>query len=147
MVYGDTLKDVLTSDRGMKLAEMAGVATLLFVLIDAVIVHPFIWENQPTLYYFIAKPLWVGLGLLVGIAALWKYTDASDRTMLVVGGLVGVVYLQLYYTVVPIPMTSGASVQIGIVGNLTEGLMTHYGAFAIAIAVVLVAYRVGGDDS
>lgn len=135
------LVDFLESDRVQWLLILGGAGIVSMVLIDAVIIHPLIWENQPALSYFVAKPLWVGLGLVAVIAASYRYGLFDRTTTLVVGGVAGVVYLQLYYTVIPVPIADGPSVQIGLVGNLTEGLLLHGGAFFVGIAAVLVLNR------
>lgn len=142
MPYVDALDDLVETARGQRLLVIASIALALFVFIDAAVVHTFIWGNEPTLFYFTVKPVFVGAGL-VGVSWLiMRSTSAGDLTAILVGALVGVVYLQLYYTVVPIPVVDGPAVQIGLFANLTEGVIVHFGALALGLVGAVVYWRV-----
>lgn len=116
------------------------IAVSLFFLVDWGVIHPIIWDNDPSSLYWLAKPIWVGVPMVL---AAW-YARSSFRmsraASLLVGGLAGVISLQLYYTVVPIPVEGGDAIQIGLVGNLTEGLVVHFGGLALAIVGAYFVY-------
>lgn len=131
----------VADDRTRDVLVLGAAAIALGVLIDAAVIHPFIWGNQPTVFYFTVKPVFVGIGLVAGAWYVLRRTRAGEATALFAGLLVGVVYLQLYYTVFPIPIVDGPNVQVGLFGNLTEGLIVHFGGFAIAAVVSLVVLR------
>lgn len=134
------------SERTKTVINVVGLAVAGFVATDAVIAHGVIWENDPAIWYWLAKPVWVG----VPMAAVAWWLRRSGRglgTSLLAGALAGVVSLQLYYTVVPVPIDGGPAVQVGLVGNLTEGLVVHLGALALALGAALYARQwwVGGE--
>lgn len=144
MPYLDDFAAYAGSARGERVLKLGAVAIAVGVLIDAAVIHPFVWGNQPTVFYFTVKPVFVGIGLLAGSWYLVRRTEAGEVTALLAGLFVGVVYLQLYYTLFPIPIVDGPAVQIGLLGNLTEGLVVHFGGFAIGALVALVAVRQWG---
>lgn len=113
----------------------------VFVLIDWGVIHPHIWNNDPGTMYWVAKPIVVGGFMLVAAWFLRVREGFSRGATLALSGLVGIVYLQLYYTIVPVPIDGGPSIQIGLLGNLTEGLVVHFGGLAIGVVAVLVLYR------
>lgn len=110
-----------------------------FFLVDLFYIHPVVWSNVPALFYWLAKPFWVGVPMFLTAMALMRWTDIPTVTMLVIAGIVGVVVLQLYYTVIPIPVVGGEAIQIGLVGNLTEGVGIHGGGLLLSLAAVLFA--------
>lgn len=109
-----------------------------FFLVDLFYIHPQVWENVPSLFYWVAKPFWVGVPMFLAGLALTRWTNFSMVLTLVIAGMVGIVVLQLYYTVIPIPVVGGEAIQIGLVGNLTEGVAVHGGGLIIALAAVLI---------
>lgn len=116
-------------------------AVFLFVLVDWGVIHPFIWENDPATFYWLVKPFWVGVPM---VATVWwlRRGDVLGRWQaLLAGGLVGIVSLQLYYTAVPIPVEGGDAIQVGLFGNLTEGLIVHFGGLALAIVGAILVYK------
>lgn len=117
------------------------VALAIFVLIDWGVIHPMIWDNAPDTMYWLAKPVWVAGPMLV--AAWWAITRGGFGRMsgLAVAGFVGILSLQLYYTVIPVPLQGGESLHIGLLGNLTEGLVVHFGALAIGLVAVVLLYK------
>lgn len=135
----------VTDTRWVIISTVAG-----FFLVDLFYIHPAVWNNVPALAYWIAKPIVVYIGMFLAAMAIIRYTDVEQMevfgysgyvVLLAVAGIAGIVALQLYYTVVPIPIVGGEPIQIGIIGNLTEGLGIHGGGLILAFIVVVAAMR------
>lgn len=122
-----------------------------FFLIDLFYIHPseLHFNNVPALFYWLAKPVWVGIPMFLAAVWLLRNTELSRRLAYTWAAVVGAVVLQLYYTVIPIPVVTGESIQVGLLGNLTVGVPIHGGALLLALAVVVVAIEgrrhVGGE--
>lgn len=112
-----------------------------FFLIDLYYLHPVEFENVPSLFYWLVKPFWVGVPMFLAAVWLERNTDLSRRLAYTLAGVIGVVVLQLYYTVIPIPVIGGESVQVGLVGNLTVGVPIHGTALLLALAAVVIGIK------
>lgn len=134
----------LTNTRWVVAATVGG-----FFLVDLTYVHTHVFENLPALFYWAVKPFWVGIPMFAAAWWLVNETDVSRRLAYTLAGVFGVVSLQLYYTVVPIPVVDGDPIQIGLIGNLTTGLQVHglalLGVLAVLVVVMQGRRYVGGD--
>lgn len=121
------------------IAWIVAAATGGFFLVDLFYVHPHVFDNIPSLLYWLAKPIWVGVPMFVAAFWIMDRTDFPRPLTYTIAGLAGIVSLQLYYTAVPIPVVGGESIQVGLKGNLTTGLGVHGGALLLALAVIVIA--------
>lgn len=112
-----------------------------FFLVDLFYIHPEVFDNAPALFYWAVKPFWVAVPMFLTVWWLKDNTEYDMRLKYTVGAVVGVVVLQLYYTVIPIPTTSGEAIQVGLIGNLTTGVFTHGLSLLLALAVVVLAIQ------
>lgn len=134
LVIVNTISERSLSDTKWVVAAVVGG----FFLIDLIYIHPEVFDNVPSLFYWVVKPFWVGVPMF--LAALWfiRNTDLDRRVVYTVSGVIGIVVLQLYYTVIPIPTVSGGPIQVGLVGNLTVGVPVHGAGLLLALAVVVI---------
>lgn len=109
-----------------------------FYLIDLLYVHPSVFQNVPSWFYWVVKPFWVGVPMFIIAWWLVNHTTVRRPVAFAIAGLAGIVDLQLYYSVVPIPIVNGPSIQIDLIGNLTTGLQVHGLALLVALAVIVV---------
>lgn len=116
-----------------------------FFLLDLFYVHVSVFSNVPSLFYWLVKPFWVAVPMFITAWYLITRTDLSRGTSYLIAGITGIISLQSYYTVVPIPIVNGPSIQIGVVGNLTTGLQVHGVFLVIALAAVVIGVRVFGE--
>lgn len=118
-----------------------------FFLVDLLYIHPHVWNNVPGFIYWAFKPVFVGYGMFVVAWVLFNYTDISNFLTLLIAGLGGIVVLQIYYTVVPIPIVNGPDIQIDLAGNLTQGLSVHGFGLIVAFVIVLLGMHFYGSRS
>lgn len=117
-----------------------------FFLIDLFYIHPEVWSNVPALFYWLAKPVWVGVPMFGVAWWLSRRVDWPAKWVLLVAGVAGVIVLQLYYTVVPIPVVGGDAIQIGLVGNLSGGVPVHGAGLIVALTLVLIGMKAMEGD-
>lgn len=108
--------------------------TAIGVFIDWTVIHPEVFQNNPAFSYFLLKFLLVG-GVAYGVARALRVTHGLHYR-LHLGFVVGLIVLQVYYGLYPIPMAYGDPVQAGLWPSIKVGLIVHGGAFLVPIVVV-----------
>lgn len=111
------------------------------VYLDYAVLHPEVFNNEPTLFYYAIKFAIVGGIMLVTAPLLQSMFGLSLHHSLHVAVLLGLVGLQAYYGLYPIPLVSGEAVQVGLWDSIRVGVLVHGGAFWLPATVVgLVDY-------